>query len=148
MKLAYVNGAPILGPEDPGERAHLPHRDGDGGGLHVRGDLEDPHGVGQRVGPAGDLDDVGVEFLGLLGDLQEVGRRLLEVVIRDDPPGLAEAADVAGDVHLDVDEVDSRHDRLAHQPLPLLLRAPEQAAVGTSPRREDERRGGGWRGSA
>ncbi len=72
---------------------------------------------------------------------EQVGRGLLEVVVADDPPGLAEPADVAGDVHLDVDEVDPGDDRLAHQPLALLLGGPPEAAVDPSADGEDHRRG-------
>ena len=93
------------------------------------------------VARRGDLDDVGVELLALLGDVLEVDRRGLHVVVADDPLGLAEPADLGGDVHLEVDVIDPRGDRLADQLLPLLLVAAPEAAVDAAPDREDQRRG-------
>ena len=61
-------------------------------------------------------------------------------MVADDPLGLAETANLGGDVHLEVDVVDPQSDRLAEQLLPLLLVAPPEAAVDPPPDREDHRR--------
>ena len=110
-----------LGAQDPREEAHLAHRDGDRRDHRLLGDPEDVHGIAQRRGERGDLDHVGVQLVALLGDVGEVLGGLLEVVIADDALGAAELADLLGDVHLDVDVIDPQRDRLAQQPLPLLL---------------------------
>ena len=89
----------------------------------------------------GDLDHVGVEFLALLGDVLEIDGRGLDVVVADDPLGLAEAADLGGDVHLEVDVIDPEGDGLAQELLPLFLVAAPETAVDSPANREDHRRG-------
>ena len=63
-------------------------------------------------------------------DLLEIVGRLAEVVQADDPLGLAEARNRAGDVFFQVDVLDALGDRRPQQQQPLLLAAGELAAVG------------------
>ena len=62
-------------------------------------------------------------------------------MVADDPLGLAEPADLGGDVHLEVDVIDPQGDGLAQELLPLLFVAPPETAVDATPDREDHRRG-------
>ena len=59
----------------------------------------------------------------------EVDRRRLRVVIADDPLGLAEAANLGGDIHLEIDVVDPQRHGLAQELLPLVFVAAPQSAV-------------------
>ena len=71
----------------------------------------------------------------------EVDRRGLDVVVADDPLGLAEAANLGGHVHLEVDVIDPKCHGLAQDLLPLFFVAPPQAAVNSPANREDHGRG-------
>ena len=131
-------GCPVLRPEDPGEDADLAHGDRDRGGLGRGGQVQDPRGLGQVRGRGGDLDHVRVELLALLGDVADVDRRGLHVVVADDPLGLAEPTDLGGDVHLEVDVIDPQGDGLPEELLALVFVAAPEAAVDAAADREDE----------
>ncbi len=130
-----------LGAEDPGEHADLTHGDRNRRRLGGGTQMQDARRLGQCRRRSGDLDDVGVELLTLFGDVLQVDRRGLRVVVADDPLGLAEAANLGGDVHLEVDVVDAQRHRLAQELLPLVFVAAPQAAVDPAANREDQRRG-------
>ena len=85
--------------------------------------LQHPQVVVRLVGHGGDLDDVGVERRQPGVDLVQIVGRLAEVVQADDPLGLAEARDRAGDVVFQIDVFDAFGDRAAQQHQPLLFAA-------------------------
>jgi hypothetical protein len=60
-------------------------------------------------------------------------------MVADDPLGLAETADLGGDVHFHVDVVNADRDRLAKELLPFFLVAAPEAAVDPPADREDHR---------
>ena len=70
----------------------------------------------------------------LLGDVLDVDRGGLQVVIADDALGLAEPADLGGDVHLEVDVVDPQRDRFAEQVAAACSSLPRQRPP-SAPRR-------------
>ena len=136
-----MNGESELRSQNARENADLAHRDGDRRELPGHAQMKHPRRLGQGRRRRGDLDDVRIEPLTLLGDVGNVDRRGLEVMITDDPLRLAEPADLVGNVHLEIDVIDPQRDRLAKQLLPLLLVAPPEPAVDPSADGENHRRG-------
>ncbi len=93
------------------------------------------------VGHRGDLDDVGVEVGEAPLQAPEVAGGALEVVVTDDPLGLAVAADLPGDVVLEIDVFDPLDDRRPEHELPRLLAAGPMPAVDGAPAGGDHRAG-------
>src|SRR5208337_5381932 len=98
-------------------------------------------GVRQGQGRGGYLDDVRVQLIRLLGDVLNIRRSGLEVVIADDPLGLAEPANLAGDVLFQVNVIHTQGNRLAEQLQALFFVAAPEPAIDAPADREDH--GGG-----
>ncbi len=97
--------------------------------------MQDPRGLGQSRGAAvAILTTSGSNSSHFSAMSCGVDRRGLRVVVADDPLGLAEPADLGGDIHLEVDVVNPQRHGLAKELLPLVFVAAPQTAV-DAPRR-------------
>ena len=74
-------------------------------------------------------------------DLLEVVGRLAEVVEADDPLGLAEAGDLAGDVLFEIDVLDPFGDRGPQEHQALVFAAGEFSPIGGPAAGDDDRAG-------
>jgi hypothetical protein len=89
----------------------------------------------------GDLHDVGIQAGEPLVQGCQVGRRLVEVVVADDPLRLPVPGHLGGDVVLEVDVFSSLDDRRAEHEQPLLLRTFPPASIHDTPAGDDHRAG-------
>ena len=126
--------------EDPGEHADLTHGDRDHRPLGRRAQVQDTRRLRQRRRRRCNLDHVRIELLALVDDVLQVDRSCFEVMVADDPLGLAETANLAGDVHFQVDVVDAQRDGFPNELLPFFFVAAPKTAVDAAPDREHRRR--------
>ena len=141
MEGGEAQGRAEASAEDPGGRADVAHADADGGNLALARQLQHPQVVAGMVGHGADLDDVGVQAAEAPVDFSEVVGRLAEVVVADDPLGLAEAGDLAGDVLFEIDVLDPLGDGRPQQHQALIFAAGEFSPVRGAAAGDDDRAG-------